>query len=140
MVNSDIIEKIKSKYINECMIIKALDEAEKLILNYFQELKIYINDIEKQLNGKISLKINEDEKLIEFKIESEYIIFKRNKEHITVLMSNVSNDIEECENDEYNKIVPYEDFHACKCGSYKFLYGDIDFMVSKAFKSLNLKL
>ncbi|BDR75771.1 hypothetical protein [Clostridium tetani] len=130
VVSDNIVKVILEKYNNEYTNRLKLNKAERIIIVYFQELKDNIKKLENELNEKISLEIGKENDIINFRIEDEYIIFRRLDECIEVIMSNRLRG--------HIKIIPDPEIDECIYnGNFIFRYTDVTKMIKKSFKFLN---
>lgn len=127
IVSQDIIKAIQNKYDKEFNTKIVLDIAEELIIKYFYELKDTLKNYINILNDKIKLDINTDEYIVYFKMENEYLYFKRGNECISVFMKI---DNKEC---HYRDICPNEELDNCVIGAYIFNESEINRIIKKAF-------
>lgn len=85
-----LIKNIKNRYNVEMAIMSELEAATNLITGYFNSIKRHIKKEIELSDGNISLDPNEDE-IVRFIFDSNYIAFVKNKDCIEVIISDVVN-------------------------------------------------
>lgn len=131
MLKEEIIKIIKDKYDNEYKLQKALNGAEKIIIDYFKDLEKNTKEIVEVLSDKISIKYKYEDKIVDLKIEDEGIYFKRCEDKIEVLSYCPSNNkISPC---RITTIEPYPSLEGCKCGAYDLSNNEISTVIGNNF-------
>lgn len=108
----DLVRTLNKKYDHETELRNRINQASKLIIEYFDILQQNLKNICEISNGDIKIELNESNDIIaRIKIFSDELIFKREKNMIDVLMKGTaingdSKDIRityiDCQPDEVN--------------------------------------